>query len=143
MTPTGEAAKQYQKLDTHSNVSTASPHRLIQLMMERALAKIGIAKGHLQREEAALKGSSIGDAIGIINGLQASLNHKAGAELSANFDALYDYMMRRLLEANMHNEPTILDEVSGLLQELKEAWDAIADQVDVMSDSNEQAPLKS
>ncbi len=49
--------------------------------------------------------------------------------MSENFDALYAYMMRRLLEANLKNDDSILDEVSGLLRELKEAWDAIADEV--------------
>ena len=125
-----EAIRQYQRLDTRGNVDAASPHRLIQLMMEKALTKIAVAKTHMAREEVAEKGNNITDAIAIINGLQASLNHKADADMSANFDALYAYMMRRLLEANLHNDAGILDEVSGLLRELKEAWDAIADQAE-------------
>lgn len=124
-----EAAKRYQQLDTQGNIENASPHRLIQMMMARALTRIGVARSHMERGEVADKGSSIGDAIDIINALQASLNHKADAKMSANFDALYAYMMRRLLEANAKNDTAILDEVSGLLQELKDAWDAIADQV--------------
>lgn len=147
MTPTGSAAaEQYRRIDTRSNIDNATPHRLIQFMMERALAKIGIAKGHMERAEVPQKGSNIGDAISIINGLQVSLNHKADAKMSANFDALYAYMMGRLLEANVRNETEILDEVSGLLHELKEAWDAIADQVAdqvaEQADATEQAPLK-
>jgi flagellar protein FliS len=49
--------------------------------------------------------------------------------MCGNFDALYDYMGRRLLEANLRDDTKILDEVAGLLRELKEAWDAIADRV--------------
>ena len=124
-----QAIKQYQQLDAHSSVEDASPHRLIQLMMERTLTKIALAKGHMERGEIAPKGENITDAINIINGLQASLNHKADETMSANFDALYAYMMRRLLEANLHDDVSALDEVSGLLRELKEAWDAIADTV--------------
>ena len=140
MTLTGSAAaRQYQKLNTRSNIEDASPHRLIQLMMERALAKIGIARGHMEREEVSDKGSNIGDAISIICGLQASLNHKADTKLAENFDALYSYMMRRLLQANLRDDSDILDEVSGLLQELKEAWDAIADE----AGSVEQPPSQS
>ena len=122
------AAQQYQKIDTLSNIESASPHRLIQLMMERALAKIGVARGHMERREVQRKGANISDAINIIEGLQASLNHKADQRMSENFDALYAYMMRRLLQANLHNELAILDEVAGLMSELKEAWDAIADE---------------
>lgn len=131
MTLTGAAAaRQYRKLDAQGNIEDASPHRLIQLMMEAALTKIGIARAHIGRDEIREKGSAIGDAINIIDGLQASLNHKADAKMAANFDALYTYMMRRLLEANLRDDVASLDEVSALLQELKEAWDAIADRVE-------------
>ena len=123
------AARQYQQIDTESTIENASPHRLIQMMMERALTKIGLARAHMERNEVADKGSNISDAIGLISGLQASLNHKADARMSENFDALYTYMMRRLLEANLRDDPSILAEVTSLLRELKEAWDAIADQV--------------
>lgn len=124
------ATKAYQQIDTRSRIEDASPHRLIQLMMERALAKIGLARTQLTEGKVAEKGNNISDAISIINGLQASLNHKADQRMSDNFDALYAYMMRRLLEANLKNDESILDEVAGLLRELKEAWDAIADEVE-------------
>lgn len=124
------AVKQYQSIATQSRVADASPHRLIQLMMERALAKIDLAKTQIAEGKVAEKGNNISDAISIINGLQASLNHSADQRLSENFDALYAYMMRRLLEANLHNDRSMLSEVANLLRELKEAWDAIADQVE-------------
>ncbi len=129
-TTNSEAVREYQKLDTHSNVEAASPHRLIQLMMERALTKIAVARGHMERNDVAAKGTNITGAINLINGLQASLNHKADARMAENFDALYAYMMRRLLEGNLRDDVAALDEVSGLLRELKEAWDAIEDQVE-------------
>lgn len=141
MTPTGAAAAQaYRKLDAQGTIENASPHRLIQLLMERTLTRIGIARAHMEREESRQKGRAIGDAIDLINGLQASLNHDADARLAESFDALYDYMMRRLLEANLHDDPAILDEVSGLMKELKEAWDAIADQVAVSEEDTEEEP---
>ena len=124
------AVKRYQSIATESRVADASPHRLIQLMMERALAKIELANTQIQEGRVAEKGANISDAISIINGLQASLNHSADERLSENFDALYAYMMRRLLEANVHNDRDMLVEVANLLRELKEAWDAIAEQVD-------------
>lgn len=128
MTPSGAAAaQQYRDLDTQSRIEDASPHRLIQMLMERALTTIAIARAHMERSEVAKKGAAIGAAIDIIGGLQASLNHKADARMSESFDALYSYMSRRLLEANLRDDVNILAEVSGLLGELKEAWDAIAD----------------
>ena len=126
------ALRQYQQIGTANMIDESSPHRLIQLMMAHVLAKISFARGHVERQETAKKGETIGDAISVISGLQVSLNHKADAKMSANFDALYSYMMRRLLEANLNDDVQILDEVSGLMRELKEAWDAIADDPEVV-----------
>jgi flagellar protein FliS len=99
------------------------------MMMERVLAKIAIARGHMERRAIPEKGKHIGDAIGIISALQAALNHKADSRLCGNFDALYDYMSRRLLEANLKNDADLLQEVAGLMRQVKEAWDAIGDEL--------------
>lgn len=126
-----EAAMQvYQQIGSRSEVEVASPYRLIQLMMERVLTKIAMARGHMERNSVAEKGRHVGDAIDIITVLQASLNDKPDRRLARNFDSLYEYMTRRLVEANLHNNPALLDEVTGLMRELKEAWDAIGDQVE-------------
>ena len=125
----GAAVKEYQRVATQSRLDDASPHRLIQLMMERALTKIGLARSQLRDGMIAEKGGSISDAISIVNGLQASLNHSANQRMSENFDALYAYMMRQLLAANLYNDDDKLAEVASLLNELKSAWDAIEDVV--------------
>lgn len=129
MNSSTSAMREYRQVGTRQAIEGATPYRLVQLMMERALAKIAIARGHLERKAVSEKGKHIGDAIGIINGLQASLNHKVDSALSGNFDALYDYMSRRLLEANLKNDDAILQEVAGLLRQVKEAWDAIGDEI--------------
>ena len=131
-----DALKQYQQIGTTITVDDASPHRLIQLLMEHALKRINFARGHMERGEIEKKGKAIGDAISVINGLQASLNHTVNKRMSENFDSLYAYMMRRLLEANLNDDQTILSEVFGLLSELKEAWDAIADNPEVVAAQN-------
>ena len=133
-----DAVHQYRQIGTMNTVGDSSPHRLIQMMMEQVLSRLSFARGHMERREVAKKGRAIGDAISIINGLQASLNHKTNTKLSENFDALYAYMMRRLLEANMKDDMSVLDEVSGLLGELKEAWDAIADDPQVVGPNGHQ-----
>lgn len=123
------AAKEYRQLGIRHEIETASPHRLIQLMMERVLTKIAIAKGHMDRGSIEQKGRQIGDAINIVSGLQASLNHQPDAKLSGNFDALYDYMTRRLLESNLKNDIDGLNEVSDLMREIKSAWDVVGEQL--------------
>lgn len=123
------AMQEYRQVNLRQVVEGATPHRLVQLMMERVLAKIAIARGHMQRDAIAEKGKHIGDAISIINGLQVSLNHKADSRLCGNFDALYDYMTRRLLEGNLRNDDGMLQEVADLMRQVKEAWDAIGDEI--------------
>ncbi|MCU7798399.1 MAG: flagellar export chaperone FliS [Candidatus Thiodiazotropha sp. (ex Semelilucina semeliformis)] len=122
-------AQQYGKVAVGSEVAFASPHRLVQMLMEGALEKVATAKGHMSRKEYEAKGNHINWAISIIDGLRGSLNLEEGGEMANNLDSLYAYMVRRLAESNVSNEIAILDEVSSLLLEIKSAWDAIPDEV--------------
>ncbi len=119
------ALRQYRQVGTQSGVAEASPHQLVTLLMDGALDRISIAKGHMMRNEATEKGQRIGAAISIIDGLRASLNMEQGGAMAANLSSLYDYMLRQLLEANLHDREEKLDEVTSLLREIKEAWVAI------------------
>lgn len=119
------AMKQYQRVSVQSEVFEASPHRLIQMLMDGGLERIAQARGAIQREKFADKGELIGKAISIIGGLREPLDHEVGGELSQNLDSLYEYMIRRLLEANRSNDIAALDEVSSLLREVKSGWDGI------------------
>ncbi|MGZ8161269.1 MAG: flagellar export chaperone FliS [Methylobacter sp.] len=119
------AMKQYQQVGVHSGIMDASPHRLVQMLMEGVLEKIALAKGNITRNEIALKGENIGKAITIIGGLQLSLNREAGGKLAENLNELYDYMSMRLVIANSRSDERILDEISNLMIEIKLGWDAI------------------
>lgn len=124
------ALQQYGQTGIQAEINVASPHRIIQMLLQGALDKISIAKGSIERLEYAQKSSHISWAVSIINGLRMSLNKDAGGEIAANLDGLYDYMHRRLMEANSSNDIAILDEVSDLLRQIKDAWDAIGPSVD-------------
>lgn len=119
------AMKQYQTVNVHAQVTEASPHRLIQMLLEGGLQRIAQARGALQHGNIALKGELIGKAMGIVGGLRDGLNLEKGGEMAANLDNLYAYMMQRLSMANLKNDAAMLDEVAGLLREVKEGWDAI------------------
>lgn len=119
------ALNQYNKVGAQSGVIDASPHRLVQMLMEGALDKILTAKGYLQRREIAEKGRHISWAISIINGLSASLDQEQGGEIAANLAALYEYMCKRLLDANINDSAETLDEVAELMRQIKAGWDAI------------------
>ncbi|MCQ2031806.1 flagellar export chaperone FliS [Stutzerimonas zhaodongensis] len=120
------AMRQYQQVGVKAQVTEADPHRLIQMLMQGGLDRISQARGAMERGELAEKGALLGKAIGIIGGLRDVLDKKAGGELADNLDKLYEYMSMRLFEANRNNDLKLLDEVSGLLAEVKEGWDGIA-----------------
>jgi flagellar protein FliS len=119
------ALKQYQTVNTQAQAVDASPHRLIQMLMEGGLTRIAQARGAMERQQTAMKGELIGKAIGIIGGLREGLNLERGGEVAANLDRLYEYMANRLLEANVQNDMAPLDEVAGLLRNVKSGWDVI------------------
>ncbi|WP_338801148.1 flagellar export chaperone FliS [Pseudomonas sp. RSB 5.4] len=120
------ALRQYQKVGAHAQTSEASPHRLVQMLMEGGLERIAQAKGAIERKDIPAKGTAISKAIGIIGGLCEGLDLESSADSVADLNQLYIYMMKRLAQANIDSDPRILDEVAGLLRTVKEGWDGIA-----------------
>lgn len=116
------AAAQYKRINNEGAIEGASPHNLILMLMNGGLERLVQARSAMERGDTALKGSLIGKAISIISGLQASLERGQAPELVDNLERLYDYMQRRLLEANIKNDPAMLDEVNELLRTVKSAW---------------------
>ena len=121
------ALRQYQKVNSHAQISEASPHRLVQMLMEGGLDRMAQAKGALARGDIAQKGLMLGKAIDIVIGLRDGLD----AQKSDNpayvqqLESLYVYMTNRLMEANLHNDADMIDEVARLMITVKEGWDAI------------------
>lgn len=127
----GKAAKRYQAVGVASGVMDATPHRLVQMLLDGAVEKIATAKGAMERNDVPEKGKYIVWAITIIGGLRSSLDLTKGGEIAANLESLYDYMERRLTKANIEDDVTILAEVAGLLSEIRDAWEAMPDDVKI------------
>lgn len=125
MRNTTSALHAYHAVDVQGGVEAANPHQLVAMLINGALSRIATAKGHMQRGDLSEQGACIGRAISIIEGLQNSLDFDVKDDIVANLEALYDYIGRRLLLANIQRDERILDEVVSLLSEIKSAWDAI------------------
>lgn len=119
------AMNQYKQVGTQVGADSADPHQLIVMLFDGALERIAIARGAIERKAIEEKGQKIGRVIAIIDGLRASLDKERGGEIAENLDNLYDYIQRRLLEANLNNDLKILSEVVDLLKEVRSAWVAI------------------
>ena len=123
---THSGANAYAKVGVETGVVAASPHKLIVMLFDGALTALATALQQMKTGNIPAKGLSISKAIAIIDGgLRASLDHKAGGEIAANLDALYEYMCNRLLAANLNNQPEIVEEIQRLLHDLRSAWEAI------------------
>lgn len=120
-----QAAAQYKRINNESGIEHASPHRLIQMLMSGAVDRLVQAKSAMERGEIGTKGSLLGKATGIIAGLQGSLEREQAPELVDNLERLYDYMQRRLFEANVSNDPALVQEVTDLMRTVKAGWDEI------------------
>jgi len=124
------SAQAYARIGLETEVQSANPIKLISLLYDGALAAIRRAKLHLEHGNIQARGLAISKAIDIVtNGLRAAVNLKAGGDVAANLDSLYDYIQRCLLLANLHADPARLDEAHELLQTLADAWNQMLEQV--------------
>lgn len=116
----------YAQVGLESAVLSASPYQLVVMLFEGANSALKKAEILMIQGDIPGKGLAISKAINIIsNGLQAGLDHSVNSELTGNLDSLYDYMIRRLLDANLRNDKNALSEVQGLLGGIADAWNQI------------------
>jgi len=123
------AVHQYQQVNTQTSVIDADPHRLIQLLLEGALERMSVAKNRIHAKDYEGKNRYLNKSIEIVGGLRSFLNFEKGGELAASLEALYDYIERRLHEANILNNAEMIDECSDLLRQVKQGWDGIRSEV--------------
>jgi len=112
----------YGAVQVSTGVATADSARLILMLFDGLLESLAVARGHITYSNVAGKGKAISRASGIVVGLQSALDFEQGGNLARNLDDLYSYVIRRLLHANANNDIDAIDEVRGLMQEIREAW---------------------
>lgn len=131
VTSTMRGAAAYARVGVESSVMSATPHRLIGMLFDGAQTSIRAARLHMQSGDVAEKGKAISRAIDIVNqGLLAALDHERGGELAERLEQIYDYVVRLLLQANLHSDEQRLDEAARLLEDIGSAWREIGRQVD-------------
>ncbi|MCP1440626.1 flagellar protein FliS [Erwinia persicina] len=116
-------AQLYRKVGLESSVLGASQQQLTTLLFDGALSALVRARLFMLDGQIEGKGNAISKAINIIeNGLKVGLVDESGDELAANLLALYDYMIRRLLQGNLQNDVAAVQEVEDLLRNIADAW---------------------
>jgi flagellar protein FliS len=118
---------QYRTVDTSGHVETASPHKLIEMLYAGLKDALHGVHRAIEIGQIAAKAKALGKALDILQTLQMSLDPKAGGSIADNMAGLYEYMERRLTEANLHNDDKAIEEVLSLTESLQEAWATIPD----------------
>ncbi len=124
------AMSAYSNTQVHSGIMDASPHKLTAMLLGGAVDRLNVARGAIAKGDVAQRGEMLGKAISILAQLQADLDMEKGGDIAQNLEALYDYMIRQLVEVNRQNDSTKLDEVLALVNEIKAGWDGIRVEVD-------------
>lgn len=126
---THNPAAAYLNIGMETGMTGATPNQLTIMLYDGAVTSCNMAIERIKSQEIESKSALLTKAINIIQGgLAYSLNKESGGEIANNLDALYTYMVQRLYGANINNNVAAVQEVVGLLNELKGAWEAIEPQ---------------
>jgi len=114
-----------------SRILSADPVELIGMLYTGALEAIRDARSYLKAGDIMARARSITKASAIVIELATSLDHKRGGEISENLARLYDYILRKLTEANLQQDDELLAESLGLLTTIAEGWEGVREQLRV------------
>ncbi|MCA1055313.1 flagellar export chaperone FliS [Rossellomorea aquimaris] len=104
----------------NNSVNTASPGELTLMLYNGSLKFLNIAKKAIEDKNIELKNTNIQKVQAIVNELMVTLN--MDLEVSKNMMSLYDYLNRRLAEANVKNDLSILEEIEEFLTDFRDTW---------------------
>ncbi len=104
----------------NNSVTTASPGELTLMLYNGCLKFINLAKHAIENNEIEKKNTNIQKVQNIISELNLTLN--MDIEISKNMRPLYEYVNRRLMEANIQQDISILKEVEELITEFRDTW---------------------
>jgi len=116
----------YHQVGVKDQVSAAEPHKIIQMLMQGAIDRMAQARGCIERKEYQAKAEHLAKAVAIVNALRDALRPQPGAEeLTTNLNDLYIFVLEQINTASVSNEEKPLIDAAGIIQTLKEGWDAI------------------
>ena len=119
--------KMYSEIELDTDVMMASNHRLVQVLFEKCLQQIEIAKFSILHNKFSNKHAAIAKAMEIINYLRASLNRddKKTRDLASLLDSIYVFLSESLLNAKMSNDIESLTQAYQVLNNVKSGWDGM------------------
>jgi len=123
-----------------TEVETADPLKLVLICYDEAIKNLKIAREKYLNEEFEDKAYALKRAISFISELNRALDLEKGGEIAANLHALYDFMVRHLMEGDLKKDIKAFDQVIAMLSELKEAWEIVSYQLGRQRPGSENRP---
>ncbi len=118
----------------NNKIMTASPAELTLMLYEGAIKFCNIAIMAIEENSIEKANNNIQKVENIITEFQATLNHKY--PIAREFDNVYSYLQRRLMEANLKKDKDILEEVLGHLRILRDTWKEVMQKVPHSQEQN-------
>ncbi len=115
----------YGAVQVATGVATADSTTPILMLFDGLMESLAAARGHIEHGNTAEKSKALSRAGRIVIGLQGALDFQQGGDLARNLDDLYGYVTRRLIHVNAYNDLQALEEVRGLMDEIREAWSSL------------------
>ena len=124
--PNPNAAAQYAQYNTNK-IMTASPAELTLMLYEGAIKFCNIAIMAIEQKDVQKANNNIIKVQKIIEEFRTTLDHKYS--VAQDFDRVYVYLLQRLLEANIHKDKEILEEVNTHLRSMRDTWKEVMKKV--------------
>lgn len=104
----------------NSKILTASPAELTLMLYEGAIKFANIAITAIEHKDIQKAHTNIVKTQKIVDHFRATLDMKY--PVAQDFDRVYEYLQRRLVEANVKKDKAIMDEVCGHLRSMRDTW---------------------
>jgi len=124
---TFDAYQSYQAVNLQAQTAQASPVQLVLVLMDGLLDELARVRAHIEARRYELKAQGLEKCVAILNGLTSALDLEQGGEVVQQLALLYDYCAQRLYRAGVDMSVPIVDEVRGLLNELRGGWQGVKD----------------
>ena len=104
----------------NSKVLTASPAELVLMLYDGAIKFCNIAIVAIENKDIQKAHTNIVKTQKIIDHFRATLDMKY--PVAKDFDRVYEYLQRRLFEANIKKDKAIMEEVCGHIRSMRDTW---------------------
>lgn len=122
------AIQSYGSVQASSSLAGAQGLQLTQMLFDGLVDALVALRGHLLHRSVAAKAAQVAKVHRIVMGLQSTLDFERGGEVARNLNDLYLYVTRRLVHVHAHNDLEALEEITGMMRDIRDAWRSLPGQ---------------